>query len=48
MRRLDGTTNAIDTNLGRLPGDGEGQGGLRAAVHTVAKSWTLWTTEQQR
>ena len=34
--------------LGQTPGDGEGQGGLRAAVHRVTQSWTLWTTEQQQ
>ena len=26
--------------LGQTPRDGEGQGGLVAAVHGVAKSWT--------
>ena len=43
MRRLDGNRH----ELGQTPGDGEGQGGLHAAVHRVTQSWTLWTTEQQ-
>ena len=33
--------------LGQTPGDAEEQGGLRAAVPRVAKSWTLRVTEQR-
>ena len=29
-----------EQELGQTPGDGEGQGGLCATVHGVAKSWT--------
>ena len=39
MRWLDSVTNAMNMNLGKLR-DGEGQGGLAAAVHGIAKSWT--------
>ena len=41
MRWLDGITNAMNMNLGQILGDGEGQGGLCAAVHGAAKSQTL-------
>ena len=40
MRWLDGITNAMNMNLGQILGDGEGQGGLCAAVHGVAMSRT--------
>ena len=40
MRWLDGTTDSVDMNLGKL-GDSEGQGeAWRPAVHGVAKTWT--------
>ena len=32
--------------LGQTLGGGEGQGGLSAAVHGVAKSWTQLVTEE--
>ena len=37
--------------LGQTPGDGEGQGASRAAVHGVIKSWTRlgdWTTTERK
>ena len=39
MRWLDTITNSVDVNLSK-PGDSEGQGSRRAAVHGVAKSGT--------
>ena len=36
MRWLDGITDAMNVNLGKL-GDGEGQGGLVAAIHRGCK-----------
>ena len=40
MKWLDGITDAMDMNLGKLWVDGEGRGAWRAAVHEVAKSQT--------
>ena len=40
MRWLDGITDAMDMNLGKLWVDGEGWGAWRAAVHGVTKSRT--------
>ena len=37
---LDGITNAMNVNLGQILRDGEGQGGLCAAVRGVATSRT--------
>ena len=39
MRWLDGITDAMDMNLGKLWVDGEGRGAWHAAVHGVTKSW---------
>ena len=38
MRRLDGTTDSTDMNLGRLWEMMRGREACRAAVHGVAKS----------
>ena len=40
MRCLDGITDAMDMNLGKLRGTVRDRGALCAAVHGVAKSWT--------
>ena len=46
MRWLDGITDAMDMNLGKL-GDGKGQGGWCAVVHGFTKNQTKLVTEQQ-
>ena len=40
MKWLDGITDAMDMNLGKLWVDGEGRGAWHAAVHGVPKSQT--------
>ena len=49
MRRLDGITNAMDVNFGKL-GDGEGQGGLACCSPWGCKESVgyVWETEQSR
>ena len=40
MRRLDGITDLMDMNLGKLPGIVRDREAWHAAVHAVAKSQT--------
>ena len=37
---MNGTTGAMDMNLGKLPEMVRGREAWHAAVHEVAKSWT--------
>ena len=40
MRRLDGTIDSMDMNLGKLQEIVEDREAWHAAVHGVTKSWT--------
>ena len=40
MRRLDGFTDSMDMNLGKIWETVRGRETWRAAVHGVTKSWT--------
>ena len=40
MKRLDGITDAMDMNLGKLREMVRGREAWHAAVHGLAKSWT--------
>ena len=40
MRRLDGTIDSMDTNLGKLQEIVEDREAWHAAVHGVTKNWT--------
>ena len=40
MRRMNGTTDAMDMNSGKLPEVVRDREAWHAAVHEVAKSWT--------
>ena len=45
---LDGITDAMDMNLGRLLGDGEGQGDLLCYSPWGCRVRHDWATEQQQ
>ena len=47
MRWLDSIAISVDMNLSKAPGDSEGQGGWRAAVHRAQRVGHNLPTEQQ-
>ena len=48
MRWLDGITDAMNMNLGKLQEIGRDREAWSAPVHGVAKTWHHWVTEQQQ
>ena len=45
---MDGITDSVDMNLGKLQGTVKDREAWHAVVHEVPKSWTELATEQQQ